>query len=171
MGPRIYVASLSDYNSGRLHGAWIDADQDVDDIHEEIKAMLAESKEPIAEEWAIHDHDEFAGVNIGENESIETVSAVGKGIAEHGEGFACFVSWRGLNHLGDDPITAFQDCYQGCWKDTEDFAYDQYENGLWGACSEALVPYIDFEKMARDLFMGDYWSAEGDEGIHIFTNQ
>ena len=26
-GPRIYVASLSDYNAGRLHGEWIDADQ------------------------------------------------------------------------------------------------------------------------------------------------
>ena len=26
--PRIYAASLSDYNNGRLHGAWIDSDQD-----------------------------------------------------------------------------------------------------------------------------------------------
>lgn len=44
--PRIYVASLSDYNNGILHGAWIDAAQDVDTIREEIAAMLRESKHP-----------------------------------------------------------------------------------------------------------------------------
>lgn len=31
-GPRIYVASLSDYNAGTLHGKWIDADQSAEDI-------------------------------------------------------------------------------------------------------------------------------------------
>ena len=39
--PRIYVASLADYNSGRLLGRWIDADQPVEDIHREIAEMLA----------------------------------------------------------------------------------------------------------------------------------
>lgn len=29
---RIYVACLAAYNNGILHGAWIDADQDVDDM-------------------------------------------------------------------------------------------------------------------------------------------
>ena len=50
--PRIYVASLADYNAGRLHGRWIDADQPIEVIREEIAEMLTESKEPIAEEWA-----------------------------------------------------------------------------------------------------------------------
>jgi hypothetical protein len=27
--------------------------------------MLAESRETVAEEWAIHDYDEFAGVRLG----------------------------------------------------------------------------------------------------------
>ena len=39
--PRIYVACLAAYNAGRLHGEWIDADQDADVIHEEIQEMLA----------------------------------------------------------------------------------------------------------------------------------
>ena len=30
--PRIYVASLSDYNAGRLHGVWLDANQDVEEL-------------------------------------------------------------------------------------------------------------------------------------------
>lgn len=33
---RIYVACLASYNAGRLHGAWIDATQDADDIRREI---------------------------------------------------------------------------------------------------------------------------------------
>ena len=57
--PRIYVASLADYNSGRLRGRWIDADQPAEAIREQIVEMLAESNEPIAEEWAIHDYENF----------------------------------------------------------------------------------------------------------------
>src|SRR5436189_4774564 len=57
--PRIYAATLSDYNAGRLHGAWIDADQDPEELQAEIDAMLAKSAEPVAEEWAIHDYEGF----------------------------------------------------------------------------------------------------------------
>ncbi len=53
--PKIYVDCLSAYNAGTLHGSWIDANQDAEDIHEEIQEMLSESPEPVAEEWAIHD--------------------------------------------------------------------------------------------------------------------
>lgn len=41
--PRIYVASLGDYNAGTLHGLWLQADQDPDDLHEQITEMLAAS--------------------------------------------------------------------------------------------------------------------------------
>lgn len=44
---RIYVASLADYNNGRLHGEWIDLDgKDADDVQGEIAAMLRASKYP-----------------------------------------------------------------------------------------------------------------------------
>ncbi len=86
--PRIYVASLGDYNAGRLHGRWIDADQDSETIREAIAAMLAESPEEAAEEWAIHAHDNFAGYSVSESADLEHVSAVAKRIGEHGEVFA-----------------------------------------------------------------------------------
>ena len=67
-GPRIYVACLAAYNevgassvrgtddqpNGRLHGAWIEADQGEDYIRERVRAMLDTSPEPVSEEWAIH---------------------------------------------------------------------------------------------------------------------
>ncbi|MDA7980452.1 MAG: antirestriction protein ArdA, partial [Pirellulales bacterium] len=44
--PRIYVACLAAYNSGHLHGAWIDAVQSTAEIHEEVQSMLASSRSP-----------------------------------------------------------------------------------------------------------------------------
>lgn len=49
--PRIYVASLSDYNAGRLHGEWIDANQTADEIQADVEAMLACSPERVTCQW------------------------------------------------------------------------------------------------------------------------
>ena len=42
---RIYVACLAAYNNGRLHGVWIDATDDIDDIQDQINEMLESSPE------------------------------------------------------------------------------------------------------------------------------
>ena len=47
--PRIYVASLSDYNAGVLHGVWLDATQDEEELQAGITAMLDASRESVAE--------------------------------------------------------------------------------------------------------------------------
>ena len=39
--PKIYVACLAAYNNGILHGQWINVDQDVDALQNEIQDMLA----------------------------------------------------------------------------------------------------------------------------------
>jgi len=40
---RIYIADLAAYNNGKLHGVWINALDDLDDIQEQINTMLAQS--------------------------------------------------------------------------------------------------------------------------------
>lgn len=40
---RIYVACLAAYNSGYLHGVWIDATAEIDDIQDQINSMLESS--------------------------------------------------------------------------------------------------------------------------------
>lgn len=82
--PRIYVACLAAYNNGYLHGAWIDADQDANQIRDEIAAMLARSPVEDAEEYAIHDHEGFEGVSISEYAGIDSVARMAAFIAEHG---------------------------------------------------------------------------------------
>ncbi len=41
---RIYVACLAAYNGSRLHGVWIDATGELDEIQEQVNVML---KEPL----------------------------------------------------------------------------------------------------------------------------
>lgn len=116
---RIYVASLSDYNAGDLHGVWIDIDQDAESIMEEIKTMLGNSRQPNAEEWAIHDHDLPGGLKLSEYESIERVAALGQALdqAADAEAFAAWYTITDDAELADkdadDLLSSFQDEYMG----------------------------------------------------------
>ena len=81
--PRIYVACLSAYNNGHLHGRWIRAAQDPELIYDEIYQMLATSPSPQAEEWAIHDYEGFTPHDICETEDIPTIARIAMEIIQH----------------------------------------------------------------------------------------
>lgn len=83
--PRIYVADLAAYNSGYLHGVWIDASEEVGDIQDQINAMLAASPVPDAEEYAIHDYEGFDDYQLGEYEGIEAAHDIACFIEEFPE--------------------------------------------------------------------------------------
>ena len=46
MTSRIYIACLASYNNGRLHGEWIDATSDADDMGEQVARILRASPYP-----------------------------------------------------------------------------------------------------------------------------
>lgn len=171
--PKIYVASLSDYNAGRLHGAFINADQPADDIHQQIQEMLAKSHETTAEEWAIHDYDGFFGLHLSEYESIEHVSKIGRGIAEHGPAFA---AWAGL--LGtaewDEDLDKFEECYRGEWPSLEAYAEDLLDDlGIEEALDSLgdwLRPYvkIDVEGFGRDISTDLNIASSPSGGVYLF---
>jgi len=128
--PQIYCACLSSYNSGILHGCYIDATQDPEDIREEIEYMLSES--PLAdtdepcEEYAIHDYENFQGIQLHEYESIEHVSALAQALEEHGAPFALYLEHLGFEDV-EEALESFEDNYQGCHESVEDYAQDYYE--------------------------------------------
>lgn len=82
---RIYVADLAAYNNGKLHGVWIEACSDMDDIWKAVSKMLKSSPEPMAEEYAIHDYEGFGSVRISEYEGLESAREKALFIEEHGE--------------------------------------------------------------------------------------
>lgn len=166
--PRIYVASLSDYNAGRLHGRWIDADQDAESIWEEVKEMLAESKEPIAEEWAIHDYEGFGPVRVDEWDSFERLANIGIGISEYGEAFGAFIEYTGND---DATLEDFEDAYRGDWDNLEDFAAELVDDlGYFHEAPDVLQTYFDYERFARDLELGgDVWTfVDSHYRTHVF---
>lgn len=167
--PRIYVASLSDYNAGRLHGTWLDAAAEPADIHAGITAMLADSPEPHAEEYAIHDHEGFGPWHLGEYESIDTVSEVARGIEEHGTAFAAWTA----HHGGQPGDQAFEEAYLGHWRSIEDYTHHLVEDmGLTITVEPSgWANYVrfDHQALARDL-AHDLVSADADDGgVYLFS--
>jgi antirestriction protein len=161
--PRIYVASLSDYNAGRLHGRWIDATQGVDAVQEEVNAMLAESRETVAEEWAIHDYDEFAGVRLGEWEDLARVCELAAVLVAYGPAFAAWYSGADADSgvaLGKQ----FEESYVGEFDSLGDYAEELATDiGDVTGSQLAMWPFtcIDWERAGRELEMGgDVWTAD-----------
>jgi antirestriction protein len=162
--PRIYVACLASYNQGTLHGEWIDA-TDSDTIREEIQEMLKASPVPLAEEWAIHDHEGFQGLSISEYEDLYRVAELGQLIVEHGRAFAAYV-----DHVGADYATAegFEEAFCGEWDSEKAYAEHLFDEIYLHEVPERLHCYIDYEAFARDLFIGDYSSASSESGVYVF---
>ncbi len=173
-GPRIYVASLSDYNNGRLHGAWVDANQDFQAIWDDIGEMLAESRYDPAEEHAIHDSSGFGAYRVDEYESIEDVSRIGRGIAAHGLAYAAFAAH--LDPAEWDKLDDFDDHYRGQWASKAEYAeqlLDDIGIDLENLGPEMLQPYIsvDLDAFARDLAY-DLIVAEAEDGsVYVFDRE
>ena len=82
--PRIYVACLHCYNSGRLHGRWFDVGTDPDELHHQVLGHFASGCETCGnyepecpecsafaapfpcggEELAVHDHEGLGDVGV-----------------------------------------------------------------------------------------------------------
>lgn len=167
--PRVYVACLAAYNNGRLHGAWIDANQDADDLAREIQAMLSKSPEPRAEEWAIHDYEGFGSLRLSEWESVEHVAAIAAGIGDHGEAFAAWL----CNDSSRDPQDreSFTDAYRGEWDSLRDYADNLADElGLTDAAENSGSPYVvvDVDAFARDLDIELETAESGSHSIYVF---
>lgn len=165
--PRIYVACLASYNAGVLHGRWIDANPDADDLRAEIAAMLLASPEPDAEEWAIHDYDDFGDLNLGENPDLESVAMHARLIGEHGGAWPAYVNYVGAHYATEQ---GFEDSYRGEWASEQ--AYAEYLLDSVGTIPDddsILARYFDYEKFTHDLFMSDYRSFDATGGtVYVF---
>jgi antirestriction protein len=173
--PRIYVASLSDYNDGRLHGAWIEASADVEELEAGVLSMLAASPTPGAEEWAIHDYENFGPLQLNEYESLSTIASLSAGIDEHGP---AFVHWAALVGTADaETLERFEDTYLGHADSIEAYAEELLDDlgvfrQLDDVFPEQLQAYVrfDVEGFARDLELsGDVITSEADDGIYVFS--
>lgn len=152
--PRIWLASLADYTAGILHGQWVDATQTPEQLDAARQHLLATSSVPDAEEYAIFDYDDFAGFHVGENELLEIVSTVARGVAEYGAPYAVYADIHGA-----DPamLAGFTDAYVGTYDSPEQWAEQLLDDeGIPRLIAEAVPEefrtyvHMDYQAWARD---------------------
>lgn len=167
--PRIYIADLAAYNAGILHGVWIDATLDMDEILAEIQAMLnATPVDEGAEEYALHDYEGFEGLNLDEYESLSSIYEKAELITAYGQLGAKVYQCLGFI---DEAKDALENKYHGCFTSIADYAQDLTEQ--CGDIPQHLAFYIDYEKMGRDMVLsGDIYTIKlSRHEVHIFSNQ
>ena len=163
--PKIYVACLAAYNAGYLHGIWIDTNQSLDVILSEIKTMLSGSPIHNAEEWAIHDYEDFGSISFDRDSDLETVIAIVDIIKKYGKLGAEIVAYHG-NYV-DDARNAL-DNYCGEYNSKTDYAKQLMSDSC--EVPEYLQFYIDYDKFAYDLFISDNYSVDINGKCHVFNH-
>jgi antirestriction protein len=158
--PRIYIADLAAYVSGRLHGRWIDlADMTTDELYEEIQDILL----PGHEEWAIHDYEGFGPIRVGEYDSLETIVGHAERMADEPNKYFAWIESRGES----DAENYDSDMVHGPYESESDY-FDQWLDNCYGSMDLAeiltrhgldsrvaeglsqLLTWIDAEQFNRD---------------------
>jgi antirestriction protein len=173
--PRVYVASLSDYNAGILHGEWIDATQEPEDLHEAVQAMLEHSPTRNAEEFAIHDYEHFGHYRPDEYDSLEWISRVARGTVEHGEAFS---AWAEHCHHDPEELDKFEDAYLGEWGSLTEYAEELLDDlgclDISERAPEMIAPYlrVNVAAFARDVELsGALTVVEHSRGVWLFEGR
>lgn len=174
MSYRIYVACLAAYNNSWLHGSWIDIEgKNSEEVYAEIQSMLATSPEKDAEEWAIHNHEGFDGLDVTESHDIEAlcdyVDAITTstypqdliaGVCDH------------LHVNAREAIDYIEDKYKGEHTDLETYIIELLEDtgGLENVPMH-LRNYFDYAAYARDMELnGDIFTIDSPKGIYVLWN-
>ena len=127
--------------------------------------MLAKSPEALAEEWGIHDYENFCEYSLSGDESIELVHEIALFIKEYQD-----LAVAALGYFEDlaEAKKMVAENYHGCYESEEAFAEELYDS-----CYEVpdyLKSYIDYGLIAKDIFMGGYFAMEApDYKIYVFA--
>jgi len=187
-GPMIYVACLAAYNNGTLHGLWIDAEREPDEIMEDIEWMLSWSPEANPcnphewakqHDWAIHDREGFCGFDIDENDNLERISAIAIAIGSLSEDDRqAFEVWNPDDSIeADEIIEKFREAFYGVYDSKEDFASEWIEQcGVdfakmevnLGTGKVSIETYIDYDAIVRDLEIDLFILERKDSKVYAF---
>lgn len=162
----VFIQSLADYNAGRIIGEWVDVTgMDENDLQDAVNAILAQSKEEVAEDWEIADYEGFSSLEINRFTSIKTVIALAKAINQHGIPYAIYAYCIGQEYA---TVEGFEDAYCGAWDSFKDYAIDLFNECYLHEVPESVRFYIDYDAFARDLEMDYHQGGTNDGKVHIF---
>lgn len=160
--PRIYVACLSSHNNGFTHGVWIEDIQDIEDIQEEIKEMLSKSKFECAEEWEIHDYEDFGSIEA-DKLSLSEICFFAEAIEEHGE---LFTETYPVMGSFESTLSMIENNFLGIYESVVEYVEETTD---LSEVPDYLVNYIDINRLARDIEY-DLLVVELEHEVAIFHN-
>jgi antirestriction protein len=154
--PKIYIACLSAYNNGFLHGSWIDVSKGLDHVEERIFEILSSSpmsKEETCEEWAIHDFQGFGDYKVSEYHNLECLCDIAEFLARNESDFPVKVISQLVNDFGLEVAKEkLDDDFIGNFDTITDLAYHYVEEtGLLYGVHESIAMYFDYDSFGRDL--------------------
>jgi antirestriction protein len=159
---KAWIGCLAAYNSGKLHGEWVDLIDigDKDDLSEAISAILASSPEPNAEEWAVFDHEGFGSLTFGMYPNPYQLRELAQALeaVSDSEAFLAYVDNQGQDYALQDlaaTVEEFTENYLGTHK-KGDFAYEYTEQTVGREVWEWIERngHIEWEDMEDD------WSCD-----------
>jgi antirestriction protein len=185
----VWIGCLAAYNAGRLHGEWVDA-TDLDTLAEAQKRVLRTSPVPYAEEPYIGDYNAFGSACVsllGEYPQLDDVVKIANALEEHGDAFRAWVELSDSTDA-DELVERFPEVYRGEWESRREFAQETVNELGWANVPaqpltiegtgrypaptinviEELSSYLDWDAIARELFMGSYSAVEVDYKTYVF---
>lgn len=154
--PALYCGTYGKYNDGSLCGLWIDLSSfdDYDEFINFCKAIHADEDDP---ELMYQDYENMPGSLYSESMGEKGFNNILK-YCELCDEYSVsavedFLEWDSTDDLG-----RMHDAYVGVYDSKEDFARE-----IASDCFDidkmmgSLARYFDYEALARDLFMCDYY--------------
>ena len=160
---QIYVACLSAYNNGILHGKWITPSNDLEILEQQYDEVRKTSPMPDSDELAIHDYNYFP--NLGEYPNLEQVIEVIDAINNHGYDVVnAFIECFAM-----DGMDRIDEAYCGTYDTFEDFAEQDFDERYLNISDTSILNFIDMEKYESDLRY-DYNDYDTKSGVIVFRN-
>lgn len=154
--PALYCGTYGKYNEGNLGGMWVDVStfDDYEDFINFCKAIHADEEDP---ELMYQDYENMPGSLYHESMGEEGFNKIAE-YCELCDDYSVeavndFLEWRTPEDLCD-----MYDAYMGVYDSEEDFARE-----IVNDCYDLekmmgnLADYFDYDALARDLFMCDYY--------------
>lgn len=159
---RVYCGTYGKYNRGSIAGAWLTL-SDYSDFDEFLTACRDLHSDETAPDYMFQDFESMPGVS-GEPclddirkwyDRADELSELSDDEIE-----AVFAYWGEV--YNDAEISDIIDAYKGFWNSKEDFA--EYIFTECNIIPDNLINYIDWSKVARELFFDYYFIGDG----HVF---
>lgn len=159
---RIYCGTFGKYNRGSIAGAWLTLSDysDFDKFLTACKDLHSDEADP---DFMFQDFESMPGVS-GEPclndirkwyDRADELSELSDDQIE-----AVFAYWDEVYRGAE--VSDIIECYEGAWDSEEDFA--EYLLTECDTIPDNLINYIDWSKVARDLFFDYHFVGEG----HVF---